>query len=138
MYETPSFKEDHISQIPALQLLQQLGWEYVTPAEADELRGGKRSSVILDGILVPHLRTFNKIRFKGAEHEFSEANLQTALVALRDILLDGLVRTNEKIVCPMTSTNAAAAMPRPIAPSGPVPDSCAYRPAVMPTKSGNA
>ena len=26
-----SFKEDHISQIPALQLLQKLGYTYLTP-----------------------------------------------------------------------------------------------------------
>jgi len=97
MYDTPSFKEDDISQVPALQLLQHLGWQYLTPAEADELRGGRRSSVILDGVLVPQLRKFNKIRFKGEEHEFSEANLQSALTALRDVVLDGLVRTNEKI-----------------------------------------
>ena len=33
-HELPSFLEDHISQIPALQLLQNLGWQYLTPAEA--------------------------------------------------------------------------------------------------------
>ena len=31
MNAIPSFKEDHISQIPALQLLQRLGWTYLTP-----------------------------------------------------------------------------------------------------------
>ena len=30
-HELPSFLEDHISQIPALQLLQNLGWKYLTP-----------------------------------------------------------------------------------------------------------
>ena len=35
---TPSFQEDHISQVPALQLLQNLGWRYLTPAEADRLQ----------------------------------------------------------------------------------------------------
>lgn len=35
---TPSFKEDHISQIPALQLLQKLGGQYLTPEEALQLR----------------------------------------------------------------------------------------------------
>jgi type I restriction enzyme R subunit len=97
MASTPSFKEDDISQVPALQLLEHLGWKYLSPAEADALRGSKRSNVVLDSVLVPQLRKFNKIRFKGEEHEFSEANLQTALLALRDVLMDGLVRTNEKI-----------------------------------------
>jgi len=42
--DIPSFKEDHISQIPALQLLINMGYEYITPEEALKLRGGKRSS----------------------------------------------------------------------------------------------
>lgn len=35
--DTPSFKEDHISQIPALQLLQQFGYAYLTPARAEKV-----------------------------------------------------------------------------------------------------
>jgi type I restriction enzyme R subunit len=95
--QLPSFLEDHISQIPALQLLQNLGWEYLTPGETVTLRGGKLSGVILDGVLVPQLRKLNKIRFKGDEYEFSEANIQSAVQAIKDVLYDGLVRTNEKI-----------------------------------------
>lgn len=93
----PSFLEDHISQIPALQLLQNLGWEYLTPGETVTLRGGKLSGVVLDGVLVPQLHKLNKIRFKGGEYEFSEANIQSAMQAIKDVLFDGLVRTNEKI-----------------------------------------
>ena len=50
--ETPSFKEDHISQIPALQMLQKLGYSYLSPAEAEKLRGGKTTYVLLEDILV--------------------------------------------------------------------------------------
>jgi type I restriction enzyme R subunit len=46
--DTPSFKEDHISQIPALQLLQNLGYQYLTPEEALQLRGNKTTNVLLD------------------------------------------------------------------------------------------
>ena len=95
--ELPSFLEDHISQIPALQLLQNLGWQYLTPAEAVSLRGGKLGNVLLETVLVEQLRKFNRIRFKGEEYEFSEANIQAAVQALKDVLYDGLVRTNEKI-----------------------------------------
>jgi type I restriction enzyme, R subunit len=95
--QLPSFLEDHISQIPALQLLQNLGWEYLTPGETVTLRGGKLSGVILDGVLIPQLRKLNKIRFKGGEFEFSEANIQSAVQAIKDVLFDGLVRTNEKV-----------------------------------------
>jgi type I restriction enzyme R subunit len=95
--QLPSFIEDHISQIPALQLLQNLGWRYLTPAEAVLLRGGKLGNVLLEAVLVEQLRKLNRIRFKGQEYEFSEGNIQSALQALKDVLYDGLVRTNEKV-----------------------------------------
>lgn len=95
--QLPSFLEDQISQVPALQLLQNLGWKYLTPAATERCRGGRLSNVILDTILVEQLKKLNRIRFKGGEYEFSEANIQSAVQALKDVVYDGLVRTNEKI-----------------------------------------
>src|SRR5688572_533680 len=93
----PILLEDHISQVPALQLLQNLGWQYVTPAEATSFRGGRVGSVLLEEVLVQQLRKLNQISFKGQEYAFSEANVQNALQSLKDVMYDGLVRTNEKI-----------------------------------------
>jgi len=39
--QLPSIIEDHTAKIPALQLLQNLGWRYLTPGESVALRGGK-------------------------------------------------------------------------------------------------
>jgi hypothetical protein len=88
--ELPSFLDDRISQIPALQLLQNLGWQYVTPAEAVKLRSRKLSNVLLEEVLVEQLRTLNRIQFKGQEYRFSEANIQRAVQALKDVAFDGL------------------------------------------------
>ena len=93
----PSFKEDHISQIPALQLLQNLGYTYLTPEEALKLRGGRLGAVLLEDVLIQQLRRINRIRFKGKEYPFSEGNVLSAVQVLKDTLYDGLVRTNEKI-----------------------------------------
>ncbi len=93
----PRFDEDAISQLPALHLLQNLGWQYLTPDEALELRGGKLSNVLLEGILIPWLREHNRVRFKGSELPFTEGNILSAVQALKEIPFDGLVRTNEKI-----------------------------------------
>jgi type I restriction enzyme, R subunit len=95
--ELPSFREDDISQIPALQLLQNLGYTYLAPAEAETMRGGRLNTVLLSGILEERLRKINKIRFKGSEYEFSEGNIQAAIQAITDVAIDGLVRTNEKV-----------------------------------------
>ena len=62
--QTPLMKEDHISQIPALQLLQNIGYSYLTPEEALQLRGGRTKNVILDGILEKQLREMNKVQYK--------------------------------------------------------------------------
>jgi len=94
---TPLFKEDHLSQVPALQVLQNLGWTYLTPAEAITLRGDRASRVLLTGILAPRLRELNRIRFKGEAWPFSEGNIATAVQALEDIPIDGLVRTSERV-----------------------------------------
>lgn len=95
--ELPSYREDHASQIPAIQLLINLGYEYITPEGAVRLRGGKTGGVLLDGILEGQLRKLNVIRFKGQEYAFSEGNIQAAIMALKDVFYDGLVRTNEKV-----------------------------------------
>lgn len=93
----PSFKEEHISQVPALQLLQNLDWEYLSPKEALEARAGRMSGVVLDGILADQLRAINRIRYRGEELPFSEGNIVAAMEALKSVFYDGLVRTNEKI-----------------------------------------
>jgi len=96
--ETPSFKEDHISQIPALQFLQNMGYTYLSPKEVDEQRGNKLGNVILEGILEAQLRRQNKIEFRGQKYEFSNGNISRAVQAVKEFQLqDGLVITNEKV-----------------------------------------
>lgn len=90
------FLEDLVSHLPALQLLQQVGYRYLTPSEALDLRGGKRSRVVLEAILIEQLRKLNQITFKGQTHDFTETNLRTAVDALTNIPFDGLVKTNEQ------------------------------------------
>ncbi len=94
---SPAELEDDISQIPALHLLQSLGYTYLSPQEALEMRGGRKSNVFLDRVLDEQLRRLNKIRFKGREWEFSEANIQSAVQTLKSVPFDGLIRTNAQI-----------------------------------------
>ncbi|MEI7732894.1 MAG: HsdR family type I site-specific deoxyribonuclease [Verrucomicrobiota bacterium] len=94
---TPSFQEDHISQVPALQLLQNLGYTYLRPQEVVFQRKGRFSNVLLEGILTEQLRKLNRITYRGGQHEFTDANILSAMQALKDIPFDGLVRTSEKI-----------------------------------------
>lgn len=95
--DTPSFKEDHISQVPALRLLINLGYTYLPPEEALIARGGKASNVILEAILEKQLHQINTISHKGGEYKFSNNNITNAIATLKNIPYDGLIRTNEKI-----------------------------------------
>ena len=86
MLNTPSFKEDHISQIPALQLLQKLGYQYLNPEEALELRGNKTSNVILEKILRNQLKEINSIKVSSSKTSlFTDANIEAGILALKDL-----------------------------------------------------
>lgn len=93
---TPSFIEDHISQIPALSLLMKMGWKYLTPEQALEARGGRASNVLLEDILKAQLQKINAIEYKQKEFSFSEANISNAVIALRDLpIQNGFLAANE-------------------------------------------
>ncbi|GJM35115.1 MAG: DEAD/DEAH box helicase [Saprospiraceae bacterium] len=95
---TPSFQEDHISQIPAIQFLQTLGFEYLTPKEALAMRGEKTTGVLLEDILRKQLQKINTIRYKGQDYTFSESNITSGMHALKDApLQEGLIAANEYI-----------------------------------------
>lgn len=90
--------EKHLSQIPALQFLIGLGFEFLTPAEALRERQGRTSNVLLENILRNQLKEINRIcRHDGTEYLFSEENVQSAIQKLKNIKYDGLLKTNEAI-----------------------------------------
>jgi len=89
--------EKHLSQIPALQFLTALGYEYLTPSEALRERQGRMSNVLLENILRNQLKEINRIQHKGNEYLFSEENIQSAIQKLKSIRYDGLQKTNEAV-----------------------------------------
>ena len=97
MSQTLAFREELISQIPALQLLMALGYRYLTPDEALAQRGGRLSNVILDDSLQERLQLLNWIEVKGARYTFSASNIQQAIETLKGEMYDGLVSTNERL-----------------------------------------
>jgi len=79
----PSFQEDHMSQVPPLQLLQNLGYTYLRPQEVVFQRKGRLSNVLLEGILAEQLRQ-RRFTCRGREYPFSETNIQDAIKALSE------------------------------------------------------
>jgi type I restriction enzyme, R subunit len=85
------------SQIPALALLQNMGYTYITPAEALAYRQGKRSKVVLEDILTAQLHQLNQIEHRGKIYPFSDANIQTAVAAVSQFTYDALYTTSAQI-----------------------------------------
>ena len=73
------FKEDLSSQIPALQMLINMGYEYLSPADALEMRSESNSKVLLEGVLKEQLKKINGITFKGKKYDFYDANIRILL-----------------------------------------------------------
>jgi type I restriction enzyme R subunit len=91
------FNEKYLSQIPALQLLINLGYEYLPPDQTLAERQGKAGNVLLEGILREQLKRINRITYKGGEYLFSEENIQSAIQKLKNVRYDGLQKTNEAV-----------------------------------------
>src|SRR5690606_17646935 len=96
MDKTPSYIEDHISQIPALQFLMKLGYQYISPEQALELRDGRKSNVILTPILKKQLAKINKIDYKNKIHDFTGSNIDLAIEALKELPIHlGFINANQ-------------------------------------------
>lgn len=96
--DTPSFKEDHISQIPALQMLVNLGYTYLSPAEAERLRGGKRSNVLLEDVLRKQLKEINSIKVSATKTSiFTDDNIERGILVLKNLPMnEGYIVACEK------------------------------------------
>ncbi len=96
--DTPSFKEDHISQIPALQMLVKLGYTYLSPAETERLRGGKTTNVLLEDVLRRQLKEINSIRVSASKTSiFTDENIERGILALKNLPMnEGYIAACEK------------------------------------------
>ena len=95
----PDFDPSEVmaSQAPALQLLLAMGWQYLSPAKARQLRGPRLLNGVLDDVLRDALKRINRIHTTTGEHLFSEENLSTAIQRLKSVPYNGLLRTNEAV-----------------------------------------
>ena len=94
--EQNAYLEVNASQKPAIELLQSMGYTYISPEDCEKQRGS-RYHVLLKDILRGQLRKLNRYSYAAAENEFSAANIERAMEELDEPLTDGLVRTSEKI-----------------------------------------
>ena len=91
--------EKHLSQLPALHLLQKMEprWRLLTREEAERERGGKRANVYLDSILKESLARINRVELRGQSYPFTEGSLAEAVERLKRPRPSGLLRINEEL-----------------------------------------
>jgi len=92
-----SYLEDKDSQLPAVRLLQQLGYTYISPEKGLEMRDGLLTRFVLTEILEEQLSMINKIEYKGETLPFPDTAVSRAAYDLQQQPDEGLVKTNENI-----------------------------------------
>ena len=93
-----AFTDDNISQIPALKLLINLGYQYLSCQEALRLRENRESNVILTDILRERLMYINDIKIGSKKTKFEASNIEKAIQKLQEIpLAEGLVHACNQI-----------------------------------------
>lgn len=99
MSHSPEFTTSEAggAQLQALNTLINCGWRYVTKAETDQWRDGRRTLPFLETQTRADLARINRIQLDGRAHLFSEANIDAAIRRLNDRIPEGVVRANERM-----------------------------------------
>ena len=94
---TPDTSEYKIQQ-NSINLLQNLGYKFISREENLKLRGGKTSEVLFREILIKKLGEINGYEYKGKRYKFSQSSILKAVDELTGVSLnEGLMIANEKI-----------------------------------------
>lgn len=97
MTTIPETKEVFSSQIPALQVLMAMGYEYLSPTQALAYRGGQTSEVLLRTVLIAELRK-RRFNWKGQEYPLSNNAIDDIVRQLASPGLgEGLLSANERL-----------------------------------------
>lgn len=94
---TPKFQEEYSAKLPALTLLTNLGWSFLSPELALAARGGKADEVVLRQVLRGELqkRTFT---FAGKSYPLSEKAIDNLIAEVcSPALNEGLLTANERL-----------------------------------------
>lgn len=93
----PVANEMSTSQRPAIEVLQKLGYKYISEEENKNLRNNILTDVIFKDILAKKLNEINSYEYKGEKYKFSASTIGQAIKDLNGDLVTGLISTNEKI-----------------------------------------
>ena len=93
----PVANEMSTSQRPAIEVLQKLGYKYISEEENKKLRNYILTDVIFKDTLAKKLNEINSYEYKGEKYKFPASTIGQAIKDLNEDLVTGLISTNEKI-----------------------------------------
>lgn len=88
--------EKNISQYPALELFQKLGYKYISPEDCIVQRKGTYGCILQD-ILKEQLKKLNSYEYNGKVCKFSNFNIEKAVSDLDVPIQEGLIVASEKV-----------------------------------------
>lgn len=93
----PQFQEEYSAKVPALALLANLGWSFLSPERALAARGGQADHVVLRELLRAVLRKRTFI-FAGGEHALSAKSIDNLIAEVcSPALNEGLQAASERL-----------------------------------------
>lgn len=94
---TPKFQEEYSAKLPALTLLTNLGWSFLSPELALAARGGKADEVVLRQVLRGELQK-RSFTFAGKSYQLSEKAIDNLIAEVcSPALNEGLLTANERL-----------------------------------------
>ena len=97
MIPTPKFQEEYSAKLPALALLCNLGWQFLSPEQALTARSGKSDEVVLRDVLREQLSK-RRFLFSGSEYPLSAKAIDNLIGEMcSPALNEGLQAANERL-----------------------------------------
>ncbi len=91
------FDESRQSQLPFVEMLLNMGYQYIPVKEALKQRGEDSTNFILSDIASKKLMEINNYEINGKEYKFSEKDVRDVIDELENIQYEGLIDTSQKI-----------------------------------------
>ncbi|WP_445512672.1 type I restriction endonuclease subunit R [Shewanella xiamenensis] len=93
----PKFQEEYSAKLPALALMTNLGWSFLSPDEALAARSGKQDEVVLRQILRSELQK-RRFTFAGKTYPLSDKAIDNLVAEVYSPALnEGLLTANERL-----------------------------------------
>lgn len=96
MGRAKDYDERNISQMPAIEVLKNIGYSQMAPEEAERIRGGLDKAMLKE-VLYERLVALNDYEYNGDVYEFSEKSILQAMEDIDEELSDNYMTTSERI-----------------------------------------